>query len=214
MAILDDLRQSVITGDSSASEALTRQALAEGTPAEIVLKQGLIDAMTHVGRLFEQGEYFVPDMLVAARAMKRALQLLRPALVAANVQALGTIVIGTVQGDLHDVGKNLVATMMEGAGFEVVDLGADVPPAAFVDAVRRHRPALVGLSALLTTTMSKMKATIEALGAAGLRDQVKVMVGGAPVTEGFAREIGADIYAPDASVAAASARQAVCGSRR
>jgi 5-methyltetrahydrofolate--homocysteine methyltransferase len=213
MAILDDLRQSVITGDASAAEALTRQALAEGTPAEAVLRQGLIDAMTRVGRSFEQGEYFVPDMLIAARAMKRALQLLRPALVQANVQALGTIVIGTVQGDLHDVGKNLVATMMEGAGFEVVDLGADVPPAAFVDAVRQHRPALVGLSALLTTTMSKMKATIVALGAAGLRDQVKVMVGGAPVTEGFAQEIGADLYASDASAAAASARQAVCSSR-
>jgi 5-methyltetrahydrofolate--homocysteine methyltransferase len=211
MSTLDDLQQNVIAGNVSGTEALVRQALEDGTPAEAILKQGLIAAMSQVGKLFEEGECFVPDMLVAARAMKRALQLLRPALLAAKVQPLGTVVIGTVHGDLHDIGKNLVATMMEGAGFEVIDLGADVAPEAFVAAVKRHQPALLGLSALLTTTMPKMKATIEALSAAGVRGSVKVMIGGAPVTEGFAQEIGADIFAPDASAAAARARQAVSG---
>jgi 5-methyltetrahydrofolate--homocysteine methyltransferase len=211
MNTLDDLKEKVIAGNVAGTESLVRQALEEGTPAEAILKQGLIVAMSQVGKLFEEGECFVPDMLVAARAMKHALLLLRPALLAAKVQPLGTVVIGTVHGDLHDIGKNLVATMMEGAGFEVIDLGADVAPDAFVAAVVRHQPALVGLSALLTTTMPKMKATIEALGAAGVRGNVKVMIGGAPVTEEFAQEIGADIFAPDASSAAARARLAVCG---
>jgi len=148
----------------------------------------------------------VPEMLVAARAMKSGLEILRPALVAANVQAIGKIIIGTVKGDLHDIGKNLVAMMMEGAGFQVIDLGVDVPPDKFVAAVREHQPQLLGLSALLTTTMPAMRATLDALQAAGVRDQVKVLVGGAPVTDKFAREIGADAYAPDASTAATRAQ--------
>jgi 5-methyltetrahydrofolate--homocysteine methyltransferase len=209
MRMLDDLKQKVIDGDAPATQALVKQALAAGLPAEKILNEGLIAAMTEVGRLFEAGEYFVPEMLVAARAMKGGLSLLRPALAAANVHAIGKVVLGTVQGDLHDIGKNLVAIMMEGAGFEVIDLGTDVAPQKFVAAVKEHQPHLVGLSALLTTTMPKMKDTVRALSDAGLRDGVRVMIGGAPVTDKYAQEIGADIYAPDASAAATRARQAI-----
>jgi 5-methyltetrahydrofolate--homocysteine methyltransferase len=209
MSILDDLKQKVIDGDAPTTQALVKQALTASLPPEKILNEGLIAAMTEVGRLFEAGEYFVPEMLVAARAMKGGLSLLRPALAAANVRAIGKVVIGTVQGDLHDIGKNLVAIMMEGAGFEVIDLGADVAPQKFVAAVKEHQPHLVGLSALLTTTMPKMKDTVRALSDAGLRDGIRVMIGGAPVTEKYAQEIGADIYAPDASSAATRAKQAI-----
>ncbi len=211
MSTLDEVKQSVIDGNAPETQARVQQALGAGLPPERVLNEGLIAAMAEVGRLFEAGEYYVPEMLIAARAMKGGLAVLRPGLLAANVKAVGRVVIGTVQGDLHDIGKNLVAMMMEGAGLEVVDLGVDVPPARFVDAVKQHTPNLVGLSALLTTTMPKMKDTVQALTAAGLRDSVTVMVGGAPVTEKYAREIGADLYAPDASSAATRARQAACG---
>ena len=209
MSMLDDLRQNVIDGNAPGAQSLVSQALAAGLPPEQILTDGLISAMSEVGRLFEAGEYYVPEMLVAARAMKGGLALLRPGLLAANVKAVGKIVIGTVQGDLHDIGKNLVAMMMEGAGFEVVDLGVDASPSKFVDAVRQHQPDLLGLSALLTTTMPKMKDTIQALTEAGLRGSVKVMIGGAPITERYAREIGADVYAPDASSAATRAKAAV-----
>lgn len=212
MSTLDELKQSVIDGNAPQAQAMVKQAMSEGTPAETILNQGLIAAMSEVGRLFECGEYYVPEMLVAARAMKGGLELLRPALTAANVQAIGKIVIGTVHGDLHDIGKNLVAIMMEGAGLQVIDLGVDVSPEKFVSAVKEHQPQLIGLSALLTTTMPKMKATIEALNAAGLRNQVTVMIGGAPVTEKYANEVGADIFARDASSAAARAKAAVTGS--
>jgi 5-methyltetrahydrofolate--homocysteine methyltransferase len=164
-----------------------------------ILNQGMIDAMQEVGRLFEEGEYFVPEMLIAARTMQDGLALLKPHLVQANVQSAGKVVIGTVKGDLHDIGKNLVTMMLEGAAFEIVDLGVDVAPEKFVEAVKAHQPRIVGLSALLTTTMPSMRTTIEALKAAGVRDQVKVIVGGAPVTEAFAHDIGADGFAPDAS---------------
>ncbi len=209
MGILEELRQHVIDGDAPATEALVKQAMAAGIGPEQVLNQGLIAAMAEVGRLFEAGEFFVPEMLVAARAMKGGLALLRPALAAANVRAVGKVVVGTVQGDLHDIGKNLVAIMMEGAGFEVVDLGVDISPDKFVDAVKQHQPQFVGLSALLTTTMPKMKATVDALQTAGVRQNVKVMVGGAPVTAKYANEIGADIFAPDASSAASRAKAAL-----
>ena len=209
MSMLDDLRQNVIDGNAPGAQNLVSQALAAGLPPEQILTDGLISAMSEVGRLFEAGEYYVPEMLVAARAMKGGLALLRPGLLAANVKAVGKIVIGTVQGDLHDIGKNLVAMMMEGAGFVVVDLGVDASPSKFVDAVRQHQPDLLGLSALLTTTMPKMKDTIQALTEAGLRGSVKVMIGGAPITERYAREIGADVYAPDASSAATRAKAAV-----
>jgi len=209
MSILNELKQQVIDGNAPGTQALVKQAMAENISAPQILNDGLISAMAEVGRLFEQGEYFVPEMLVAARAMKGGLELLRPALLPADVQASGKVVVGTVQGDLHDIGKNLVAMMLEGAGFEVIDLGSDVSPQKFVDAVNTHKPDLVGMSALLTTTMPKMKVTIEALNAAGVRAGIKVMIGGAPVTDKYAQEIGADIYAPDASSAATRAKQAV-----
>jgi 5-methyltetrahydrofolate--homocysteine methyltransferase len=199
----------VVNGEQKTVTAAVQAALNAGIDPATILNQSMIAAMSEVGRLFEQGEYYVPEMLVAARAMKSGLELLRPALTAANVQAIGKIVIGTVQGDLHDIGKNLVAMMMEGAGFEVIDLGVDVSPEKFVDAVKRHQPNLVGLSALLTTTMPKMQMTMDALNEAGLRGNVKVMIGGAPVTEQYASKIGADIFSPDASAAARRAKEVV-----
>jgi len=209
VSTLDDLKQNVIDGNATSVPELVKQAMSEGVPPEKILNQGLISGMAEVGRLFEEGEFFVPEMLIAARAMKAGLALLRPHLAAANVKAVGKVVLGTVQGDLHDIGKNLVGMMLEGAGFEVVDLGTDVSPDKFVAAVKEHKPDLVGCSALLTTTMPKMKTTIEALTEAGLRGSVKVMIGGAPVTEKYAAEIGADLYAPDASSAANRAKQIV-----
>ena len=207
MAILDDLRTCVIDGDMNQTQKLVQEAIAENIPAEHILKEGLITAMAEVGRLFESGEYFMPEMLIAARAMKSGLTLLRPHLIAANVHAVGKVVIGTAQGDIHDIGKNLVGMMLEGAGFEVIDLGVDVPPEKYVQAVRDHHPDLVACSALLTTTMLRMKEMITALDEAGLRGQVKVMVGGAPITESYAREIGADLFAPDAASAASRAKE-------
>jgi len=207
MGLLDDLKQNVIDGNAPGAQDLVKQAMAADLPPEQILNEGLIAGMSEVGRLFEIGEFFVPEMLIAARAMKSGLQLLRPKLAEANVKAVGTVVIGTVQGDLHDIGKNLVAMMLEGAGFAVIDLGVDVSPQKFVDAIKEHKPNLVGLSALLTTTMPKMKDTLQSLEAAGLRKSVKVMIGGAPVTEKYASDIGADLYAPDASSAANRAKQ-------
>jgi 5-methyltetrahydrofolate--homocysteine methyltransferase len=209
MSTLDDLKQNVIDGNAASVPDLVKQAMSEGALPEKILNQGLISGMAEVGRLFEEGEFFVPEMLIAARAMKAGLELLRPHLAAANVKAVGKVILGTVQGDLHDIGKNLVGMMLEGAGFEVIDLGTDVSPDKFVAAVKEHKPDLVGCSALLTTTMPKMKTTVEALTEAGLRQSVKVMIGGAPVTEKYAAEIGADLYAPDASSAANRAKQAV-----
>jgi 5-methyltetrahydrofolate--homocysteine methyltransferase len=209
MEILDDLRQSVIDGAMGRTQELVQKAIAMNIPAEHILKEGLISAMAEVGRMFECGESYVPEMLIAARAMKSGLALLRPHLMAANVQAAGKVIIGTVQGDVHDIGKNLVGMMLEGAGFEVIDLGADVPPEKYVLAVREHAPDLVACSALLTTTMLRMKDVVASLTEAGLRDQVKVMIGGAPITEDYAREIGADLYAPDAASAASRAQRLV-----
>ncbi len=209
MGILGDLRQSVIDGDMNRTQALVAKAIAENIPAEQILTEGLISAMAEVGRMFKAGEFFVPEMLIAARAMKSGLTLLRPHLIAANVQAVGKVIIGTVQGDLHDIGKNLVGMMLEGAGFEVIDLGVDVPPEKYVQAVREHHPDLVACSALLTTTMLRMKDIILSLDEAGLRGQVTVMVGGAPVTESYARDIGADLYAPDAASASSRAKELI-----
>lgn len=209
MAILDDLRQSVIDGDRDRTNELVEQAIAANVPAEEILKEGLVSAMAEVGRMFECGESFLPEMLIAARAMKSGLALLRPHLIAANVQAVGKVVIGTVQGDVHDIGKNLVGMMLEGAGFEVVDLGADVSAEQYVEAVKEYHPDLVACSALLTTTMLRMKDVLQSLDEAGLRGQVKVMIGGAPITEDYAREIGADLYAPDAAAAATRVKQLI-----
>ncbi|OGO11375.1 MAG: methyltransferase [Chloroflexi bacterium RBG_19FT_COMBO_50_10] len=209
MSILEDLRQSVIDGEMNSTQELVQKALAEKILPEQILKDGPISAMTEVGRRFECGEYFVPELLISARAMKSGLALLRPYLIAANVQAVGKVVIGTVQGDLHDIGKNLVGMMLEGAGFEVVDLGADVSPDKYVAAVKEHRPDLVACSALLTTTMPRMKNVILSLKEAGLRDRVKVIIGGAPVTDQYATDIGADGYAPDAASAASRAKELI-----
>jgi 5-methyltetrahydrofolate--homocysteine methyltransferase len=209
MGVLERMQQAVIDGNLETVKAEVKQALAEGVPPEQILNQGMILAMDEVGRRFQANEFFVPEMLVAARAMKGGLELLRPRLAEAKVKATGKVVIGTVKGDLHDIGKNLVSMMLEGAGFEVVDAGIDVAPDKFVEAVKEHRPDLVGFSALLTTTMPMIKSNIEALRAAGLRDGVIVMIGGAPITSAFAKEVGADFYAPDASSAAKAAKQAM-----
>ena len=191
----------VMEGNIAAVQGGVTTALESGLNPEAILNQGMISAMTEVGRLFEEGEYFVPEMLIAARAMQSGLSILRPALIKADFQPKGRVAIGTVKGDLHDIGKNLVGMMLEGAGYEIVDLGVDVTPEQFLGAVQNDNVNVVALSALLTTTMSNMKATIDALDAAGMRNQVKVIIGGAPVTQEFANQIGADGFAPDASQA-------------
>jgi 5-methyltetrahydrofolate--homocysteine methyltransferase len=206
---LGTLKQALVEGDDRAVVELTRRALDEGRSAETVLNDALISGMEKVGELFEQGEYFVPELLLAARAMQGAMEVLRPLLAASDYQPMGKVVMGTVQGDLHDIGKKLVAMMLEGSGFEVIDLGADVPPERFVEVVEESGAQLVGLSALLTTTLPSMEATVSALRETELPTQVKVMIGGAPVSSAFARDIGADGYAPDASSAVAVARRLV-----
>jgi 5-methyltetrahydrofolate--homocysteine methyltransferase len=206
---LQKIYDSVLNGEMDETAGYVQAALDAQIDPGVILNEGMISAMQEVGRLFEEGEYFVPEMLIAARAMQDGLALLKPHLVQANVQSSGKVVMGTVKGDLHDIGKNLVAMMLEGAAFEIVDLGVDVSPEKFVEAVKVHQPRIVGLSALLTTTMPSMRTTIEALAAASVRDQVKVIVGGAPVTEAFARDIGADGFAPDASRAVKLAKSLV-----
>jgi len=183
-----------------------KAALEAGVSAPDILHQAYIPAMTEVGRLFEAGEKFVPEMLIAARAMQKGLEILKPLLVEAGAKTLGKVVIGTVAGDLHDIGKNLVAMMLEGAGFQIIDLGTDVSPEQFVAAVRQHEPELMGMSALLTTTMASIGATIVALREAGVRDKVKVMVGGAPLPLDFADQVGADGFAADAGSASRIAK--------
>jgi 5-methyltetrahydrofolate--homocysteine methyltransferase len=189
----------VVEGQQAAVVARVNAALEAKVAADRILHEALIPGMTQVGNLFATGDYYVPEMLLAARAMLAGLERLRPLLVAQGVPMRARVVLGTVEGDLHDIGKNLVGMMLEGAGYEVVDLGVDVSAQRFADAVREHQPALVGMSALLTTTMPNMKAAIQAIEAAGLRDRVKVIVGGAPLTEEVARAVGADGFAPDAS---------------
>ena len=204
--ILRKIASELYSGEDENVAELVQQALDQGLPVEEILADALIAGMDEVGADFKAGDLFVPEVLVAARAMSAGMDVLRPLLAESNVSSAGKYVIGTVKGDLHDIGKNLVKMMIEGAGFETVDLGIDVEPEAFVEAVREHRPNLVGMSALLTTTMVNMKTTIEALEEAGLREGLKIMVGGAPVTEAFAKEIGADAYAPDAASAVDMAR--------
>ncbi len=200
----------VVEGDNNGVTKLVQEALdSQNLDAVAILNDALIPAMAEVGRLFEEGEYFVPEMLISARAMKSAMALLKPHLQKADVKSAGTVVIGTVKGDLHDIGKNLVSLMLEGAGFTVKDLGADVPANKYVEAVQETGAQVVAMSALLTTTMVNMKATITALEEAGMRDKVKVLVGGAPVTDSFAKQIGADGYAPDASRAVAVTRSLI-----
>jgi len=204
--ILEQIVSNLYRGEDDVVADLVQQALdQEISPAEI-LNGGLIAGMDEVGKDFKNGELFVPEVLIAARAMHAGMNVLRPLLAESDVPSAGKYVIGTVQGDLHDIGKNLVRMMLEGAGFETIDLGTDVKPDGFVAAVQEHQPQLLGMSALLTTTMPGMKVTIEALQEAGLRDVVKIMVGGAPVTAAFAEQIGADAYAPDAATAVDVAR--------
>ncbi len=206
MADLQKLYDAVLNGDQKTSVAVTQEALAEGVdPLELITKC-MVPAMDEVGRLFECEEYFVPELLLSGRAMKGSLELLRPLLAAAGAEPAGRVVIGTVKGDLHDIGKNLVASLLEGGGFEVLDLGADVPPEKFIEAVKARNANIVCLSALLTVTMPAMRTAIDALKQAGVREQVKIMVGGAPVTAQYAAEIGADGYSENASTAVALAR--------
>jgi 5-methyltetrahydrofolate--homocysteine methyltransferase len=205
---LKPIFENVIEGDADAVVTGVKAALGANVEAGTILNDALIAAMDEVGCRFEDGDFFVPEMLISAKAMQAGLALLKPYLQSTDVKAAGKIAIGTVKGDLHDIGKNLVAMMLEGAGFEIIDLGVDVTPEAFVDAVEEGA-SLIGMSALLTTTMNNMGATIEALKTAGVRDKVKVMIGGAPVTEEFANSIGADGFAPDASSATRVARQLV-----
>ncbi len=207
MAVLEEIYQSVLDGDRNSATEGVNTALEEGLAASEILNKGLIAAMTEVGRLFEEGEYFVPEMLIAARAMQASVGILKPKLLEADIKPLGKVVVGTVKGDLHDIGKNLVAMMLEGAGFEIIDLGTDVSPEKFVAAIKEHDAGFIGMSALLTTTMPSMKTSIEALKEAGIRDRVHVMIGGAPVTQKYADEVGADIYAPDGPSAARKAKE-------
>jgi 5-methyltetrahydrofolate--homocysteine methyltransferase len=207
MADFQRLYDAVLKGDNKGSAAVTKEAIAEGVdPAELVSKY-MIPAMDEIGARFASGECFVPEILLSARAMKAAMELIRPLLAARGAQPVGRVIIGTVRGDLHDIGKNLVASMLEGGGFEVIDLGADVAPDKFVAAVEQHQASIVCLSALLTVTMPGMKTVIEAFEKAGLRDRVKILIGGAPVTQQYADQIGADAYGRDASVAVTLVRQ-------
>lgn len=207
MADIQKLYDAVLNGDQKAAVAVTEQALAEGVPPLELITNYMVPAMDEVGRRFECEDYFVPELLLSARAMKGSLNLLRPQLTASGVEPAGRIAIGTVKGDLHDIGKNIVASMLEGGGFEVIDLGADVAPEKFIEAVQHRGAKIVALSALLTVTMPSMRKTIDALKQAGVREQVKVIVGGAPVTQQFAEEIGADGYSDNANAAVALARR-------
>ena len=203
---LHTIHDHIIDGKIGAIEADVQAALDAGVLPEAILNESMVTAMDEVGARFEDGEFFVPEMLIAAKTMQTGLAILKPLLIEGGVELSGCIVIGTVQGDLHDIGKNLVAMMLEGGGFQVIDLGTDISPEAFLEAIREHSPNILGLSALLTTTMEKMRETITTIEATGIRDQVKILVGGAPVTEAFAADIGADGYAPDASKAVSLAK--------
>jgi 5-methyltetrahydrofolate--homocysteine methyltransferase len=207
--VLEQLATAVIEGNVDVMEDLTQDALDEDLGAKEILDDGLMVGMDYVGKEFKAGNMFVPEVLRSAKAMKTSMAILQPLLSAAEAEAVGKIVIGTVKGDLHDIGKNLVGMMCEGAGFEVQDLGSDVEPDQFLDAIKEFEPHIVGMSALLTTTMRSMGDTIKAIEEAGLRDQVKVMIGGAPVTQRFADDIGADGYAANAASAADLAKKFV-----
>ncbi|NLH99328.1 MAG: cobalamin-binding protein [Chthonomonadales bacterium] len=209
MSDLQALYTAVLEGNAPAAKAAVQQALDEGVNPEELLQKYMIPAMDEVGRLFEANEYFVPELLISARAMKGALELIRPKLVETGAKPVGKVVIGTVRGDLHDIGKNLVAAMLEGGGFEVIDLGVDVSPEKFVETAKEKGAEIIAMSALLTTTMPGMKTTVEAVNGAGLKGKVKTMIGGAPVTQRYADEIGADGFSDNASGAVRVARELV-----
>jgi 5-methyltetrahydrofolate--homocysteine methyltransferase len=203
------LQEAVLAGNSAAAVAAARQALNEGADPLALVLHGISPAMSEVGRRFEAGDYFVPELLISARATKEVFVLIRPLLARQGAQPTGRVVLGTVQGDMHDIGKNLVAALLEGGGFEVIDLGVNVPPEKFITVVEDKKAQIVGLSALLTTTLPAMKATLDAFRSAGMRDRVKVMIGGAPVTQSFADAIGADAYGENAASSVQLARRLV-----
>ena len=205
--LIKDIYAAVLEGNGNETRDKVLDALGKGAQAEELLNQGLIAAMKEVGQLFEDGEYFVPEMLVSARAMQSGMTILRPILVSQDIKPVGKVVIGTVKGDLHDIGKNLVSMMLEGVGFQIIDLGTDVDPEKFLEAVNTHKPDIVGMSALLTTTMENIKNSIQYFNDKGVRGTFKVIVGGAPITQKYADEIGADGFAPDASQAASVAKR-------
>jgi 5-methyltetrahydrofolate--homocysteine methyltransferase len=207
MEDLKKLHDAILVGNFKQAREITEKALAEKVDPQTLVQQYMIPAMDEVGRRYEANEYFVPELLIAARAMKASLELIRPLLVASGAQFSGRVAIGTVKGDLHDIGKNLVAAMLEGAGFEVIDLGVDVSPEKFANAIAEKKATIVAMSALLTTTMGSMKTTVDAIKSAGLRDKVKIIIGGAPVTDKYASEIGADGYSSNANGAVALARK-------
>jgi corrinoid protein of di/trimethylamine methyltransferase len=209
MTDLKQLYDSVVSGDAKATQAITQQALADGVDPLTLVNDYMVPAMDEVGRRFEANEYFVPELLISARAMKGALELIRPLLTARGDQPLGRVAIGTVKGDLHDIGKNLVGSLLEGGGFEVIDLGVNVTPEKFIATINEKNANIIAMSALLTTTMPAMKTTIDALTQAGVRGKVKVLIGGAPITQKYADEIGADGYSENAVGAVALAKKAV-----
>lgn len=206
---MERLREAVVAGKVRDTIEWVQQLLQEGEDPDAMMKEAMIPAMDVVGDLFQKGEIYLPEMLMAAKAMKAGLELLKPKMVQSSATSTGTVVVGTVRGDMHDIGKNLLSIALEGAGFKVVDLGIDVAPEAFVESVKEHQPQVLGLSALLTTTMIAMREVIEAVQEAGLRDTVKVMIGGAPVTKDFADEIGADFFGPDSTSGKDFARKTV-----
>jgi 5-methyltetrahydrofolate--homocysteine methyltransferase len=209
MPDLKELYEAVVSGNAKATQAITQQALADGVDPLKLVNEYMVPAMDEVGRRFEANEYFVPELLISARAMKASLELIRPLLTARGDKPVGRVAIGTVKGDLHDIGKNLVGSLLEGGGFEVIDLGVNVSPEKFIATVNEKQANIVAMSALLTTTMPSMKTTIDALKQAGVRDKVKVLIGGAPITQKYADEIGADGYSESAVGAVALAKKAV-----
>ena len=205
--VLDQLAKELFAGNAKGVAELTNKALAEGLKPSEILNNGLIKGMNEVGVKFKANEIYVPEVLIAARAMKASMAILKPKLVESGVEPVAKMIIGTVKGDLHDIGKNLVAMMMEGAGFEIIDLGIDVPADKFIQAIKDHKPQIVGMSALLTTTMVQIRENVKAFNDAGVRKDVKVMIGGAPVTQKFTDEVGADGYSPDAASAVDKAKE-------
>jgi len=211
MPDLKELYEAVVSGNAKATQAITQQALADGVDPLKLVNEYMVPAMDEVGRRFEANEYFVPELLISARAMKASLELIRPILTARGDKPVGRVAIGTVKGDLHDIGKNLVGSLLEGGGFEVIDLGVNVSPEKFIATVNEKQANIIAMSALLTTTMPSMKTTIDALKQAGVREKVKVLIGGAPITQKYADEIGADGYSENAVGAVALAKKAVAG---
>ena len=207
--ILEKISTAILEGDADSTPALAQKAIDQGLAPKTILDDGMVVGMNEVGARFKRGDMFVPEVLMSADAMQAGLGVLRPLLASAGVKMLGTVLLGTVKGDLHDIGKNLVGMMCEGAGFDVIDLGFNVPPEKFIDAIKEHQPDIVGMSALLTTTMRSMGHTIKAIEEAGLRDQIKIMVGGAPVDRDFAERIGADGYGSNAVAGSEQAKRFV-----